>query len=123
MTAGEEKMGGASPRTTRTEIAAGEVTSLVGIVAYQPGAVVSRAIINRTAGTLTLFAFDEGQSLSEHTAPFDALAYVLEGKAEITIDGQPAQLSAGEAILMPANRPHAVQAISQFKMLLIMIRS
>ncbi|MGB6871359.1 MAG: cupin domain-containing protein [Acidobacteriaceae bacterium] len=105
------------------EIAAGEVTSLVRMVAYQPGAVVSRAIINRTTGTLTLFAFDGGQSLSEHTAPFDALAYVLDGNAEITIDGQPAQLSAGEAILMPANRPHAVQAISQFKMLLIMIRS
>lgn len=125
MTTGEEKAGGASPRTTRTEIAAGEVTSLVGMVAYQPGAVVSRAIISRTAGTLTLtlFAFDEGQTLSEHTAPFDALAYVLEGKAEIAIEGQAAQVSAGEGILMPANRPHAVQAISQFKMLLIMIRS
>lgn len=123
MTAGEEKNRGASPRTARTEIAAGEVTSLVGMVGYQPGAVVSRAIISRTAGTLTLFAFDEGQSLSEHTAPFDALAYVLDGKAEITIDGKPAQLSAGEAILMPANRPHAVQAISRFKMLLITIRS
>lgn len=93
------------------------------MVACQPEAVVSRAIISRTAGTLTLFAFDEGQSLSEHTAPFDALAYALDGKAEITIDGQPAQLSGGEAILMPANRPHSVQAISQFKMLLIMIRS
>lgn len=90
MTAGEEKTGGASPRTLRTEIAAGEVTSLVGMIAHEPGAVVSRAIINRTAGTLTLFAFDEGQSLSEHTAPFDALAFVLDGKAEITIEGQPA---------------------------------
>ena len=83
----------------------------------------SSKVASRTAGTLTLFAFDEGQSLSEHTAPFDALAYVLEGKAEIAIDGQAAQVSAGEGILMPANRPHAVQAISQFKMLLIMIRS
>ncbi len=123
MTTSEEKTGGASPRTRQTEIAAGEVISLVGMVAYQPGAVVSRAIIHRNAGTVTLFAFDEGQSLSEHTAPFDALAYVLEGDAEITIDGQPSQLSTGEAILMPANRPHAVQATSPFKMLLIMIRS
>lgn len=123
MTAGEEKTGSAASRTTRTEIAAGEVTSLAGMVAYQPGAVVSRAIVSRTAGTLTLFAFDHGQSLSEHTAPFDALAFVLDGKAEVTIDGQSAELSAGEAILMPANRPHAVQAISPFKMLLVMIRS
>lgn len=123
MTAGEEKTGSAASRTTRTEIAAGEVTSLAGMVAYQPGAVVSRAIVSRTTGTVTLFAFDAGQSLSEHTAPFDALAFVLDGKAEITIDGQPAELSAGEAILMPANRPHAVQAISPFRMLLVMIRS
>lgn len=93
------------------------------MVGYQAGAVVSRAIVSRKTGTITLFAFDAGQGLSEHTAPFDALVHVLEGAAEIMIDGQPFQLSDGEIILLPANRPHAVQTSSRFKMLLIMIRS
>ena len=107
----------------RSEMPAAEVAALTSMAAYQPGAVVSRTIINRNTGTVTLFAFDEGQRLSEHTAPYDALAHVLEGNAEITIDGKAFHPGAGEAILMPANHPHSVQAISPFKMLLIMIRS
>lgn len=112
-----------SSSKSRSEIPAAEVSALASLTTYQPGAVVSRTLISRNTGTVTLFAFDQDQRLSEHTAPFDALAHVVEGNAEITIDGQPFKLGAGEAILMPANRPHAVQAISQFKMLLIMIRS
>ena len=107
----------------RSEIPAASTVELGNIVSYQAGAVVSRAIVSRKTGTITLFAFDAGQGLSEHTAPFDALVHVLEGKAEIVIDGEPFQLSGSEAILLPANRPHAVRAISRFKMLLVMIRS
>lgn len=123
MNTSEERTGEKSPQTARTEIAAAEATSLAALANYQSGAVVSRAIVRRNTGTVTLFAFDEGQSLSEHATPFDALAHILEGEAEITIDGKPFHLAAGEVILMPANHPHAVQAISQFKMLLVMIRS
>ena len=108
---------------SRSEIPAANTVELGNIVSYQAGAVVSRAIVSRKTGTITLFAFDAGQGLSEHTAPFDALVHVLEGKAEIAIDGEPFQLSGGEAILLPANRPHAVRATSRFKMLLVMIRS
>lgn len=107
----------------RSEMPVAEVTDMPGLVSYQPGAVVSRTVISRDTGTATLFAFDQDQKLSEHTAPFDALAFVLDGQAEITIGGHRFELSAGEAILMPAHRPHAVRAISEFKMLLIMIRS
>jgi len=95
----------------------------LGLAGYQEGAVVSRTLLKRAGGTITLFAFDEGQSLSEHTAPFDAMAHVLEGEAEITIGGTPLRVSAGEIVLMPANQPHAVQARTRFKMLLTMIRS
>lgn len=84
---------------------------------------VSRVLIRRDKGNVTLFAFDEGQELSEHTAPFDALVYLLEGNAEILISGKAFNLGAGDTILMPANRPHALRAISRFKMLLTMIRS
>jgi quercetin dioxygenase-like cupin family protein len=91
--------------------------------AYQDGAVVSRTLLKRGGGTVTLFAFDEDQALSEHTAPFDAIAHVLEGEALITIAGSPTTVRAGEMILMPANQPHAVSAPSRFKMLLTMIRS
>jgi quercetin dioxygenase-like cupin family protein len=94
-----------------------------GLASYQEGAVVSRTLLKRAGGTITLFAFDEGQSLSEHTAPFDAVAHVLEGKAGITIAGTPLEVSAGELVLMPANQPHAVHAHTRFKMLLTMIRS
>ena len=95
----------------------------LGLAGYQEGAVVSRTLLKRAGGTITLFAFDEAQALSEHTAPFDAVAHVLEGSADITIAGTPLTMSAGEMVLMPANQPHAVQARTRFKMLLMMIRS
>jgi quercetin dioxygenase-like cupin family protein len=100
-----------------------EAVLLAEMANYQDGAVVSRALIQRTAATLTLFAFAEGQGLSEHTAPFDALAHVLEGEAEITVSGKPIVTRAGHAVLMPANQPHALRALTRFKMLLTMIRS
>ena len=96
---------------------------LTDLVNYQDDSVVSRTLVNRKAGTLMLFAFDAGQSLSEHTAPFDALVHVLDGEAEITISGKPIRARAGEIVLMPATEPHALLAISPFKMLLTMIRS
>jgi quercetin dioxygenase-like cupin family protein len=105
------------------EIVPAEAERVVDLASYQEGSVVSRILVRRNTGNVTLFAFDEGQELSEHTAPFDALVYVLEGKAEIAIAGKAFQLGAGELILMPANRPHALRAVSRFKMLLIMIRS
>ena len=89
---------------------------------YQDGAVVSRTLLKRGGGTVTLFAFDEGQSLSEHTTPFDAIAHVLEGEALITIAGTPLTVPAGQMVLMPASQPHAVMATRRFKMLLIMLR-
>lgn len=95
---------------------------LIDLVNYQEGSIVSRTIVNRKAGTITLFAFDQGQSLSEHTAPFDAVAHVLEGEADITISGQTFHLYAGEVIVMPVNQPHAVNATQRFKMLLTMIK-
>lgn len=91
------------------------------LVSYQDGSVVSRQITRAEAGNVTLFAFDRDQELSEHTAPFDALVHVLEGEAEIKISGKPFHLKAGEAIIMPANEPHAVKASTRFKMLLTMI--
>ena len=100
-----------------------QILKLVEMVSYQEGSVVSRQITKADAGNVTLFAFDEGQELSEHTAPFDALLHLLEGQAEIRISGQPYDLSAGEAIILPANAPHAVKAKTRFKMLLTMIRS
>lgn len=87
------------------------------------GSVVSRVLLKRSGGTITFFAFDAGQELSEHTAPFDALAHILEGDAEITISGKAVRVGAGEMVLMPANQPHALIARTRFKMLLIMIRS
>jgi len=95
---------------------------LESLAEYQKGSVVSREIIRKKAGTVTLFAFDEGQGLSEHTAPFDALVYVLEGEAEITISGKPHRLKSGEMIIMPANKPHGLKALKPYKMLLVMIR-
>ncbi len=100
-----------------------EVSRLVDLVAYQKGSVVSRTIIDKKTGTVTLFSFDTGQGLSEHTAPFDALVYVLDGEAEITISGKSLRLKEGEMTIMPANQPHALKAIRRFKMLLTMIRS
>ena len=96
---------------------------LKDLIAYQEGAVVSRALIDKKVGTVTIFAFDEGQGLSEHAAPYDALVQVLDGGAEVRIEGKPFSLKEGEMIILPANRPHALRALSAFKMLLIMIRS
>jgi len=98
-------------------------TCRLGVLEYQPGAVVSRTIIEKPSGTVTLFAFDRGARLSEHTAPFDALVYVIEGEVEVLIDGSPHDLKAGEMVIMPANHPHALKALERFKMLLVMIRS
>lgn len=100
-----------------------EILNLTSLAKYQTGAVVSRQITKAEGGNVTLFAFDEGQELSEHTAPFDALVHVLEGEAEIKISGKPSLLKAGEAIIMPANQPHAVKAEKKLKMLLTMIKA
>lgn len=97
--------------------------SLVDMVNYQKGAVISKTIIEKKTGTVTLFAFDMGQGLSEHTAPFDALVQILDGEVEIRISGKPFHLKQGEIIIMPAHEPHALKSISNFKMLLTMIRS
>ncbi len=97
--------------------------SVVDMLQYQEGAVVSKTLIDKKTGTVTLFAFGQGQGLSEHTAPFDALVQVLDGEVEIHISGQPFHLSPGEIMVMPANEPHALKAIKPFKMLLTMIRS
>ena len=93
------------------------------LVAYQDGAVVSRAVAKKPTGTITAFAFDKGQELSEHTAPFDAMVQVLDGQVELTVGGRPFRLTAGQLLIMPANVPHAVTAVERFKMLLTMIRS
>ena len=103
--------------------APGQKANLVSLVSYQEGSVVSRTLLDDKAGTVTLFAFDEGEGLSEHTAPYDALLHLLEGEAEVTIAGKTSHLEQGEAIVLPAGRPHAVRAPRRFKMLLTMIRS
>ncbi|OGX19619.1 MAG: cupin [Omnitrophica WOR_2 bacterium RBG_13_44_8b] len=99
-----------------------QVLTLKEMVEYQDGSIVSKEIIKKEAGTVTLFAFDKGQGLSEHTAPFDALVNMLEGQAEVTIAGKPSTVKEGEMIIMPANKPHSVQATSRFKMLLVLIK-
>ncbi|MEW5920124.1 MAG: cupin domain-containing protein [Bacillota bacterium] len=100
-----------------------QVARLADFVQYQEGSVVSREVISKTTGTVTIFSFDQGQGLSEHTAPFDAMVYVIDGSVEITIGGRPHKVGAGEMIIMPANQPHALKALEKFKMMLIMIRS
>jgi quercetin dioxygenase-like cupin family protein len=97
--------------------------NLLDAVSYQDNAIVSREIANKNTGTVTVFAFAKGQGLSEHTAPLDALVYILDGEVEIHISGKPHFLKEGEMIIMPANKPHALKALEKFKMLLIMIRS
>jgi len=99
-----------------------EVLSMAALADYQTGAIVSRQITKAENGNVTLFAFDQGQELSEHTAPFDALVHVLDGEAEVRISGKAYQLKTGEAIIMPADEPHAVKALGRFKMLLTMIK-
>jgi quercetin dioxygenase-like cupin family protein len=100
-----------------------QAVKLAELVDYQDGSVVSREIISKQAGTVTLFAFDKGQGLSEHTAPFDALVYVFDGEAEIVISGKPLRLGEGEIVIMPANHPHSLKAIKRFKMVLTMIKA
>lgn len=109
-----------SPKSSDT---AAKARSLAGLVAYQSGAVVSKEIARRQTGTITAFAFDKGQGLSEHTAPFDAFVQVLDGTAEIRIGGKPHEVGSGDFIVMPAGIPHALQAVHKFKMLLVMIKS
>ena len=100
-----------------------QVLTLTAMINYQEGAVVSRQITKAETGNVTLFAFDADQELSEHTAPFDALVHILEGEAQVRISGKPFDLKAGDAIIMPANEPHALKATQKFKMLLTMIRA
>ena len=100
-----------------------EVKKLVDLLKYQDGSVVSRVLLKNKGGTVTLFAFDVGEGLSEHTAPFDALVVVTDGEAEIEIAGEGFKVGQGETLILPANRPHAVRAVTKFKMLLIMVRA
>ena len=108
---------------TQNDVAAGEALDLAGLVQYADGSIVSRTIADNDSGTLTLFAFDAGQGLSEHSAPFDALVNVLDGEAEVIIGGKSVNTQAGQLVIMPANVPHAVRANQRFKMLLIMLRA
>lgn len=101
----------------------GQAFDLNKHIDYAAGSVVSKTLLKKEIGNITLFAFDEGQGLSEHTAPFDAVVHILDGKAEITIGGQPQIVNEGEMLIMPANISHALQAVEPFKMLLVMIRS
>ena len=101
----------------------GKVLKTADLIEYQDGSVVSREIIRKDTGTVTIFAFDKGEGLSEHTAPFDAMVQIIDGKAEITISGNKNVLEAGEMIIMPANEPHALTALEKYKMVLPMIRS
>jgi len=100
-----------------------EVSILEDLIDYQEGSVVSRTLVDKETGTVTLFAFDENQGLSEHTAPYDAMVQVLDGEVKITISGKPVDLRKGEITIMPANQPHALAAKTRFKMLLTMIKS
>lgn len=105
------------------EKTAAQAIRLIDLADYQEGSVVSRTVIDKKRGTVTFFAFAEGQGLSEHTAPFDALVYLLEGEAEIVISGKPLHCKEGEMVVMPANQPHSLRAVKKFKMILTMIRS
>jgi len=100
-----------------------EVWNLNMLIAYQQDSVVSRTLIKQKTGSVTLFAFDRGQTLSEHTTPFDAMAHILDGETEITLSGKSHHLKSGDMIIMPANVPHALKAVTKFKMVLIMIKS
>jgi len=109
--------------TVRDETLIGRAQTLAELVQYQPGAVVSRTLIDKQIGTLTLFAFDDGQGLSEHTSPYDAFVQIVDGAVDITIAGVAHRVIAGQMIIMPANTPHALRAVGRFKMLLVMIRA
>jgi quercetin dioxygenase-like cupin family protein len=105
------------------EMITAKVLNLSGLIDYQTGAIVSKTLINKKTGTVTLFAFEKDQSLSEHTAPFDALVQIIDGETEVKISGKPHHLKAGEIIIMPANEPHALKALEKFKMMLVMVKS
>lgn len=100
-----------------------KISTLKDLVAYQEGSIVSKEIIKKSTGTTTVFAFDRDQGLSEHTAPFDALVYILDGEVEILIAGESHLLKTGEIVIMPGGKPHALKAVTRFKMMLVMIRS
>ncbi|MDO8734827.1 MAG: cupin domain-containing protein [Elusimicrobiota bacterium] len=106
----------------KKEVLLAKPLKLVNLISYQKNSVVSHTLINKKTGTVTLFAFDNGQGLSEHTAPFDAMVYILDGEAKITISGNPLSAKKGEMVIMPANKPHSLKAEKKFKMLLVMIK-
>ena len=110
-------------RSKETKFEPAQVAAAAALVDYQSASIVSREILKGATGKVTLFAFDEGEALSEHTSPFDALVQVVDGEAEITVSGKPHHLTGGELILMPAGHPHALKALKRFKMILTMIRS
>lgn len=110
-------------RAGALEACVSKTQSLSDLVDYSQDSIVSKTIIDKTAGTITLFAFDKGQKLSEHTAPYDAVVQVIDGSCQLSIDGQPKKVTAGEIIIMPGNVPHSVAATDKFKMLLTMIRA
>ena len=112
-----------NPDGVKKEDLRGKVMVSRDLVSYQDGAVVSRTLINKSVGTVTVFSFDEGQGLSEHTAPYDAMVEILDGEADITISGNTQRVKAGEMLIMPANQPHALHGVKAFKMMLIMIRA
>ena len=105
------------------QMPSGEAIDIASLVEYAPKSIVSRQLIKNDAGTITLFAFDQGQSLSEHTAPFDAVVQIVDGQAELIIDGQSVPATAGQMVIMPADVPHAVKAPARFKMLLTMLKA
>jgi quercetin dioxygenase-like cupin family protein len=110
-------------KSSGSKFQSAQVVRVASLVDYQDGSIVSQEILKGATGKVTLFAFDEGEGLSEHTSPFDALVQVLEGEAEITISGKSNRVKEGELILMPAQQPHALKAVKRFKMILTMIRS
>ena len=112
-----------TPRPRKRARKLTQPTAVTAVVKYQTGAIVSRELLKQKTGSVTLFAFDAGQGLSEHTAPFDALVQVVDGEAEISIAGRPHRVRAGELILMPAGQPHALKARQRFQMVLVMIRA
>ncbi|OHB80226.1 MAG: cupin [Planctomycetes bacterium RBG_16_55_9] len=116
-------MTGKEEKTSVLPDCLGKAQPLLGLIEYSKDSIVSKTILNKSVGTITLFAFDQGQDLSEHTSPYDAVVQVLDGTARITIGGEDKSVTQGQIIVMPANVPHAVGAETQFKMLLTMIRS
>lgn len=110
-------------KSKKPENFAAQAVNLADLIDYQEGSVVSRTIVDKKTGTVTLFAFDADQGLSEHKAPYDAIVYILDGEADVIISGKHVRLEKGEMTIMPANEPHALMALTKFKMLLTMIRS